>query len=385
MRKKIISVFICVVIGFFSDFPCFSADSPLNIGAEAAILIGGESNEIIYSKNPHKQLSMASTTKVMTAIVAIEQGNFDEEITVTDEMVRVEGTSSGLLDGDKTDLNTLLYCMMLQSGNDAANAVAFYVGDSQKDFADLMNEKAEKIGMTDTHFSTASGLDADDHYSTAYDMAILTSYALKNPLFKEICSTYKKTVTYGNPRYRRTITNHNKLLNSYEGMIGVKTGFTKKSGRCLITAAERNGLTLVCVTLNDWNDWEDHRKLLDYGFDIVKPIEASLSKKIKIDVVGGILKTVDAELAFKPNFYSVSDNFQYHYNIEYEHFLYAPVLKNDIIGNAVFYDKNSKKLAEVPLVAVYDVDILPTTEDNGEERKNRIGLKRIVNFLKGEK
>lgn len=383
MCKKAISVFVAAVLIFSFSVNSNSA-SAASDSAKASVLIIGGSNEIIYSKNPDKKLSMASTTKIMTAVLVIENCDIDREITVTDEMVRVEGTSSGLLAGDKIDVKTLLYCMMLQSGNDAANVAAYAVSGSVEKFVELMNKKAREIGMKNTSFATPSGLDDEDHYSTAYDMAILTSYALNLPIFVEICSTYKKTVSYGNPKYNRTITNHNKLLQSYEGIIGVKTGFTKKSGRCLVTAAKRNGVTLICVTLDDWNDWDDHTKLLDYGFGAVKKFPLKLDFNLKIDVVGSKKHSVNIKMKYTPYFFTSESKLKYDSRIELQHFLYAPVKKGENAGRVVFYGKNGCEICSVPLLCDDSADFFVKT-DNTNKNESKSVFKRISEFFKGER
>ncbi len=383
MYKKIISLFLALILFVSAGTVSYSAP-PVTDSAKASILMIKGSNEVIYAKNPDKKLSMASTTKIMTAVLTIENGNLDREITVTDKMVRVEGTSSGLLAGDKIDVKTLLYCMMLQSGNDAANVAAYAVSGSIEKFVALMNKKAREIGMKNTHFATASGLDADDHYSTAYDMAVLTSYAMNIPLFAEISSTYQKTVCYGNPKYNRTITNHNKLLKSYEGMIGVKTGFTKKSGRCLITAAERDGLTLICVTLDDWSDWTDHEKLLDYGFNAVKKTDLKLDLKLKADVVGSKKRSVDVKMKYVPEFFILNKNPEYSSKVEIQHFLYAPVKKGETVGKVLFYSKNGSEISSVPLVSYENADLF-VKADNTNKNDRKFSLKRLFDFFKGEK
>lgn len=388
MFKKILAVLIIISVLFSFSVSVFASGGAPGDSAKASILMIQGTNEVLYSKNSDKKMSMASTTKIMTAILAIENGNLDEEITVTDEMVRVEGTSAGLLAGDKIDLLTLVYCMLLQSGNDAANVTAYAISGSSKKFVELMNSKAKEIGMKNTHFSTPSGLDADDHYSTAYDMALLASYALKNPVFKEACSTYKKTVSYGNPKYSRTLTNHNKMLKSYEGMIGVKTGFTKKSGRCLVTAAERSGVTLICVTLDDWSDWNDHKNLLDYGFSSLKNTILKLKNDITIPVVGSPDDKINVKMLFEPKFFSSNSDFNYTYSIEVEHFLYAPVKISEIVGKITFFDKNKNEIASVPLIASDNADLLVLNKENNEDetkKEKKFSLKRIFQILKGEK
>jgi len=274
--KKRISAFLCVL--FAVVFPSLNVyASGLNVSAQSAVLMCAETGEVLYSVNPDEKLSMASTTKIMTSLIALEAAVPEMEITVTDEMVSVEGTSMGLLPGDSVSLKELVYGMLIQSGNDAANTVAHVLGGTTEGFAAMMNSRAEEIGMKNTNFVTASGLDDKEHYSTAYDMALLAVECIKNPEFRAICSLKSARLTYGNPPYSRTLTNHNRLLWSYEGAIGVKTGFTKKSGRCLVSAAERDGITLVAVTLNAPSDWSDHRKMLDFGFSVCE------SEKIDFD------------------------------------------------------------------------------------------------------
>lgn len=382
--KKIITALIISAIILSITIPAFSISNIPDTSAKASVLMIAGSNEVLYSKNSDEKLSMASTTKIMTAIIAIENGDLNKTITISDKMTAVEGTSSGLLPGDKIDLLTLLYCMMLQSGNDAANATAFAVSGSIEEFLRMMNDKARKIGMKNTHFCTVSGLDADDHYSTAYDMALLASYAINNDTFREICSTYKKTVCYGNPEYNRTLTNHNKLLKSYDGLIGVKTGFTKKSGRCLVSAAERLGVKLICVTLDDYNDWADHKKLLDYGFDTVKAIPLKINDDIKAKVVGSAQKSINVKMLFEPKIFSSNSDFSYSYTIELQHFLYAPVKKDDIVGRVLFYDKNGNMIYETPLVSSDDAKLL-SKDDVKRKYDNGFSFKHIFKWIKGEK
>ena len=189
-----------------------------------------DTREVLYAENENEQLSMASTTKIMTSLLALESGLWEQQIKVTSDMVAAEGTSIGLLPDDLISVRTLISGMLLESGNDAANVTAYAVAGGQAQFLELMNQKAAEIGMKNTHFDSVSGLDTDSHYSTAYDMALLTAYALENPKFRSICSEKSERVYYGNPPYARTLYNHNRLLSSYEGAIGVKPGFTKQSG-----------------------------------------------------------------------------------------------------------------------------------------------------------
>ena len=240
--------------------------------AKAAILIDSQSGRVLYSKNPERKLPMASTTKIMSAVLTLESGEIDRKFTVDPEAIKVEGSSMGLLEGDVVSKRILCCGMLLPSGNDAANAAACAVSGSVEDFVKLMNKKAAELGLSGTHFVTPSGLDdyTDDHYSTASDMAKLTAYALKNSVFREICSTKSISLDLGGRSL--WLNNTNKMLNSCEGVIGVKTGFTDKAGRCLVTACERGGVSLICVTLGDSTDWIDHEKLFEYGFSKLESV-----------------------------------------------------------------------------------------------------------------
>lgn len=231
----------------------------MGTSAASAVLIEQNSGRILYQQNADEERLIASITKIMTAVVALEHADKGRSYTVTARDM-AEGSSMYLKPGDTLLLEELLYGLMLASGNDAALAVAHCVSGETEDFVALMNETARRLGMTHTHFANPNGLDAEGHYSSARDMAVLAAYALKNQDFRRIVST--ASVTIG----ERYLANHNKLLRLYGGCIGVKTGFTKAAGRTLVSAAAREGMTLVCATLNDGNDWNDHMALLDYGF-----------------------------------------------------------------------------------------------------------------------
>ncbi len=251
------------------------AETPsLSLSAQSAVLIAADTGSVVYEKNADEKRSMASTTKIMTALLALEaaEDSGDPTVEITGEMVAVEGSSMGLRAGDEITLTNLAAGMLLASGNDAANAAALYLAGSQEEFADLMNRRAEEIGMENTHFVTPSGLDDEEHYSTAYDMALLAREAMKNTAFRHLASSANLQVEFAEPEKKVSYTNHNKLLWQYPGCIGVKTGFTKKSGRCLVSAAERDGVTLIAVTLNAPDDWNDHAALLDYGFSALESV-----------------------------------------------------------------------------------------------------------------
>lgn len=263
-----------------------AAADPGNISAVSAVLIEAQTGTILYEKNAYEHRAMASTTKIMTALLTIEAGDLDREFTVDQLAIRVEGTSMGLREGDRVSRRDLLYGILLPSGNDAANAAAVSVSGSIPAFVKLMNSKAQELGLSDTHFVTPSGLDADGHYTTAYDLARLTAYAMQDETFRSVVCCRSADVEFGNPPYKRTLYNSNKMLARYEGAIGVKTGFTDNARRCLVSAAERDGVTLIAVTLNAGDDWNDHTKMLDYGFTQVRAYPLELGCDTRVPVAG---------------------------------------------------------------------------------------------------
>jgi len=232
----------------------------VSTSASAAVLMDAESGRVLYAHNENARMLIASTTKIMTALVAIENGCLSDTVTVKREATLAEGTSMYLKEGEQLSLETLLYGLLLSSGNDAALAVADAVGGSVDHFVVMMNEKASVLGMADTSFANPHGLDAENHYSTALDMARLACAAMENETLMRIAST--KSVSVGG----RTMSNHNRLLTSVDGCLGLKTGYTRAAGRTLVSCAQRNGQRLVAVTLQDGNDWADHAALFEYGF-----------------------------------------------------------------------------------------------------------------------
>ncbi len=258
MLKKIIAFIVCL-----SLFPVSAYALPLS--GESSIVICADTNQVLFGENIHKKMGMASTTKIMTAILALEYGNASDIVSVSQKASLQEGSSIYLKAGDKISLHHLLYGLMLNSGNDAAMAIAEHISKSEEDFVALMNKKAEELGLNNTHFENPSGLPDKNHYSTAYDMAILMSYALRNETFSEIVATKEYKIESENSVTQ--LRNHNKLLWKYPLATGGKTGFTKACGRCFVSSAIKDSVTLVAVTLNAPDDWNDHMKLLDYGFE----------------------------------------------------------------------------------------------------------------------
>lgn len=340
MKRGIIS-FLTAMLLFVTALPCIDASAfdVSDISAGAAVLIDAQSGTIITGKNEYSSMPMASTTKIMSALLLIESGDLDREFRVDNNAIMVEGSSMGLCVNDIVTKRALCYGMLLPSGNDAANETAVLLAGSAEKFADMMNERARSIGLSGTHFVTPSGLHDKDHYSTAYDMALLTREALKNETFREICGTKQIKLKFGDPPYERWLTNTNKLLSLYDGCIGVKTGFTDEAGRCLVSAAEKNGVTLICVTLNDRDDWNDHMKMYDYGFSQVKckKAECDLSG-ISIDVAGGDRETLPVKAADIPEYTVVGGSGPHiTFETETEKFLYAPVEKGRKAGTIRFF------------------------------------------------
>ena len=219
-----------------------------------------QTGRVLFEKDADRQSLIASTTKIMTALIVCEQCNVLDRMRIPKEAVGIEGSSMYLREGEVLTIQELLYGLMLSSGNDAAVALAIYCGGTVEGFVQLMNDKAHRLGLRNTHFENPNGLDSPNHYSTARDLAALSAYAMENPIFRQTVST--KNVRAGN----RSLQNHNKLLWRVEGADGVKTGFTKAAGRVLVSSAYRQGRRLVCVTINDGNDWRDHETLLENGF-----------------------------------------------------------------------------------------------------------------------
>lgn len=258
----------------------------------------------------------------------------------------------GLQEGDKVTLRDLCYGMLLPSGNDAANAAAVKVAGSTQKFVELMNDKAQVLGLVDTHFVTPSGLDddTDEHYSTAYDMARLTAEAMKNADFRAICSQKSAKVCFGDPPYERWLMNSNKLLKSCEGIVGVKTGFTDKARRCLVSACDRNGAELICVTLNAPDDWNDHSKLYDYCFEFISMQALPLDKKkYYLNIVGGdsdkvLCETETAEAVLLNGYAQKVETMVY-----LPAFAYAPVKNGEQVGKVV-YSYNGRVIAEKPII-----------------------------------
>ena len=266
VKRALIFFLSAVMLWHASAFFC-CAEASIGVSAESAILMDADSGRVLWDKNAHTRMGMASTTKIMTALTVLRLSSPEDTVAVSDIAIGTEGSSIYLCKGEKMTVEQLLYGLLLASANDAAVALAVHCSESVAAFAEQMNLVADELGLKNTHFTNPHGLYDDDHYTTAYELALITREAMKDPLLAKIFATYKATIPFCGEADKRLVVNHNKMLKSYDGAIGVKTGFTKKTGRCLVSAAKRDGLTLICVTLNAPDDWRDHTALLDYGYE----------------------------------------------------------------------------------------------------------------------
>ena len=319
--------------------------------AAAAVLMDAGSGRVLYEEHAHEPRPIASITKLMTALVALESGRaLDETVTILPQWTGAEGSSLYLRPGETLTLEDLLYGLLLRSGNDAALAVAGYCAGSEEAFVAQMNRRAGELGMKDTHFTNPSGLDGEGHVSSAYDMALLARACLDNETLREIAST--RSVS----RAGRVLTNHNKLLWRYEGCIGLKTGYTQRAGRTLVSAAEREGLTLICVTLNDPDDWADHAALLDWGFDQYRaePVVRAGERVGSVPLAGSLLPACPVA-AGETLTAALADGEAVEVRAVWkESPLTAPVTKGERVGELVCTLEGAE-LARVPLTAAASV------------------------------
>ena len=317
-----------------------------SVSAKSAILIDADSERVLLEKNACLRLPMASTTKIMTALVALERGDPDDTVTITADSVGIEGSSIYLTLGEELTLKELLYALLLASANDAATAIAIHISGSVDAFASLMNEKAAELSLTDTHFENPHGLDSKDHYTTAYDLARITAAALKNKTLAEIVSTYKYNIS-GN----RTLVNHNKLLRQYDGCIGVKTGYTKSDGRCLVSAARRDGMTLIAVTLSAPDDWRDHSAMLDYGFRYYEAVRLCNQREVIITLpdVSKSGNTIEC-VAERGLALTLPRGGEIEKRVECPRFFWSTPKKGEVIGQIIYY-RNGKEIAKIRLLA----------------------------------
>ncbi len=351
---------LSVLVIFSLICSCFA----IELSAHSAILYEPKTETVLFEKNADEARAIASTTKIMTAVVVLENVLLSDVVTVPQSCVGVEGTSMYLKKGEKLTVEDLLYGMLLQSGNDAAETLAYYAGGgSREKFVQMMNRTADKIGMKNTSFKNPSGLPDDEHYSTAEDMARLAAYAIKIDSFADIVSTYEKKVS------GRYLKNHNKLLKLYDGANGFKTGFTKAAGRCLVSGAEREDMQLIAVTLSAPDDWNDHRKLLDFGFENFD-LYSNSQKSFNVDVVGGermtvCVKSINDAIFLTKKGSDVSEI------IYLPKFIYAPINYGDSVGKIEYYvDGVLKDSIEIKAV------------ENVEEERSKTFFDKLFDFFK---
>lgn len=374
MKRKslVFNLIFCFLVFLQPSNKIFSLD----ISASAYVLYCPENGKVILEKNSHKKMPMASTTKIMTALLAFETSVlYDECIAIEEKMLQVEGSSMGLKARQILPISSLAKGALTVSGNDAANAIAISLGGTLENFANLMNLRAKELKMYNTNFVTPSGLDAKNHFSTAYDLALLASEAVKNKSFLKTVSSLKTDISFKNPRVTLPFYNENKLLKKYKGCLGIKTGFTKASGRCLVSCAERENLRLIAVTLNAPDDWNDHTKLFDYGFSNFKAIVPK-EEKIFVPLVGGkeeeVLLTASCPLKMIVN---INENPKISTKVTVPKFLYAPLEKNKSVGEISYFvdDKEYKKIK------------LVTNRDYEKKNKKQNFFEKIKNTLKNIK
>ena len=345
MRKQLLALGVLCALLPGLVLHTQAAEAPA-VSAASAVLMDGETGRILYARNENEPRAIASITKLMTALVAAEwaQGDLSRTVTIRQEWTGIEGTSLYLRAGEKLTLETLLYGLLLHSGNDAAVALAASCAGDVETFVGWMNQRAQDLGMTNTHFSDPNGLGDENHYSTALDMARLGAACLQNPTVAKITATRSITLE------GRSFTNHNKLLWLYPGCTGMKTGYTRQAGRTLVSSAEKEGQTLICVTLNDRNDWTDHQALLDYGFETFpRQVLAEEGETFRqVPVEGSLLRQVPA-VARGEVAWPLREGETVRTEIDLPASVQAPVTQGEIAGTVTFY-VGDRKVGETYLV-----------------------------------
>ncbi len=353
MKKTI----ILVIMVFILLCENVSAAAFSDVSAQSAIVIDAQSGRVLWEKNAYEKRGMASTTKIMTALIALEKLKPDEIVKVSAYAAGTEGSSIWLAPGEKISVNDLLYGLMLASGNDAAAALAEHTSGSVGAFTVLMNRKAKTIGAYNTNFTNPHGLPDDNHYTTAYDLALIAKEAMKNSTFAEIVATEHKTISWEGSEWDRSLTNHNKLLKRYEYATGIKTGFTKKDGRCLVSSAERDGRENICVTLNAPDDWNDHIMLHGYCFENFKAHTVCKKGENAGIFVNEENACDDVNLMFDADF-TLSLTPEEIEKIKVKKILNVnyPVVKNQVVGRADIFC-GDELVGSVGLISANDADV----------------------------
>lgn len=339
-------IFALIVSIIFTHIPQ-KAKASVSVGAQSAILMEQKTGRILYEKDAYTKRRIASITKIMTAILAIESGKMNQNVTVSEQAVHTEGSSIYLKAGEKIKLKDLVYGLMLRSGNDAAVAIAEYVGGSVDGFVYLMNQKAKQIGMLNTHFANPSGLDnkQNNHYSTAYDMALLTRYAMNNKTYRQIAGTKVYRAPNPTENWDRVWKNKNRLLTMYKYCTGGKTGFTKLAKRTLVTTAEKGDMDLIAVTLNDSNDWNDHIAMYENGFKNYEMTEVLPKGPVDLGNKSGY----NGRLYLKSSYiYPATSREMNEFRINYKLIQHTSNQKSGVVGTAAVYLAGNL-IKEVPI------------------------------------
>ncbi len=350
--KLLIKLLIITAVFTLSLSTAFSQDTP-EITAFSAVLINAKTGQVLYGKNMHKPMHPASTSKIMTAIIALEHGNLNDIVTASKNATRVIGTRIYLEAGEELTLHQLLYALLLRSANDAAIAIAEHIAGSVENFVKMMNAKAKELGCKNTNFTNPHGLTHENHLISAYDMALIASYAMKNETFRKIVSTHSFTIPWKDKDYDRLLVNTNDLLRMYKGTDGIKTGYTSKAGQTIVASAIRGNNRLICVLFRSQgkNLWYDAIKLLDYGFenfDFVSSLKSGKIIKIIPVKYGG-----DVALVAQEDFnYVVSEESkaEIQEKLVIMENITAPIKKGQVLGK-IEYFLEDKKIGEVNLVA----------------------------------
>lgn len=371
MRQKAALATVLFVLVSALSLPVRAEARPSSVSSQAVVLYEPQTGRFLYEKNADLPRPMASTTKLMTALIAAERLSADDVVTVPAEAVAVEGSSMGLHGGDVLTVRDLLAGLLLSSGNDAANALALLVDGSLAAFAASMNRRAAELGMADTLFVTPSGLDEGDHHSTAHDMALLGAAVLQVPLLAELCASVSTVVHVDGTAI--TLRNHNRLLQLYPDTIGLKTGYTKKSGKCLVSAVARNGVTLVIASLNGGDYWNDHVALYEYGFSLVESVTLPVPALPTVPVAGGVTEAVALRASEAQTVLLEGEAEQVRCEWELPAFVWAPV-EDRSIGTLRYY-LGERLLAGVPLYAT------ETVEARAVMTKSEIWQKRILELV----
>lgn len=353
MRMRIsLTILLCMAVAWYGVPVCAASPS---VSSLSAVVYEPESGLVLYEKAGDTPRPMASTTKLMTALLAAERLDPDATVSVPASALPVEGTQVGLAAGESVTVRDLLAALLLASGNDAANALALLMAEDIPAFAALMNQRAAQLGMTHSTFVTPSGLDAGEHSASARDMALLGAAVLEQPLLAQLCAAKTATVTLGGRRV--TLNNHNKLLNLLDDCIGLKTGFTKKSGRCLVSAVRRDGVTLIVATLNGGDYWNDHISLYEYGFSRVKREALPPLEPHSCGVCGGVADRVSVSAAL-PEDAVLHTGESLRMRVELPRFIWAPVAAGDSLGTVTVY-AGERTVCTVPLTADTAVESRP--------------------------